>query len=467
MRTCLALMATMAACLCLVFPAIASGEPLALVEGIELQPLSAQVKRVAESLELLGAPLSAEQQQELQQAIAAQDPLASPRAIQKVLDPLCLAAVNINPESRVKVAPGPTARQLMQHGWRVFLVKVHNEAGVTSELRVSSPNAARLHRRSTGKPDPQPEITPEEVGNRWLDVSMYNTQPMNRTLSGLTLEYRIVELYSRDSGKREAKLAFDVGQGTQDLGFRNEINVLFECEPAVSVVLDVIDDDGRPTTGQFVFRDHLGRIYPSRSRRLAPDFFFHDQIYRHSGEMVKLPPGKFEVTYTRGPEYRVLKREITVPNRASHKEVFRLSRWIKLTDYGWYSGDHHVHAAGCSHYDSPAEGVLPADMMRHILGEDLNVGCVLSWGPCWYYQKQFFEAGVSNLSTSKHLMRYDIEVSGFPSSHAGHLCLLRLKEDDYPGTSKIEEMGQGARGRGRLFAQRLGAEGQRDQASHA
>ena len=36
-------------------------------------------------------------------------------------------------------------------------------------------------------------------------------------------------------------------------------------------------------------------------------------------------------------------------------------------------------------------------------------------------------------------MRYDVEVSGFPSSHAGHVCLLRLKEDDYPGTTQIEE----------------------------
>jgi len=36
-------------------------------------------------------------------------------------------------------------------------------------------------------------------------------------------------------------------------------------------------------------------------------------------------------------------------------------------------------------------------------------------------------------------MRYDVEVSGFPSQHAGHLCLLRLKEDDYPGTTRIEE----------------------------
>jgi len=45
----------------------------------------------------------------------------------------------------------------------------------------------------------------------------------------------------------------------------------------------------------------------------------------------------------------------------------------------------------------------------------------------------------TGLSTLDYLMRYDVEVSGFPSSHAGHLCLLRLKEDDYPGTTRIEE----------------------------
>ena len=78
-------------------------------------------------------------------------------------------------------------------------------------------------------------------------------------------------------------------------------------------------------------------------------------------------------------------------------------------------------------------------MMRHILGEDLNVGCVLSWGPCWYTQKQYFEGRTSALSKPRYLMRYDVEVSGFPSSHAGHLCLLRLSEDDYPGTKLIEE----------------------------
>ena len=416
-----------------------NAEELPVVRNVEAQPLKAQARRVVQALELLGTPLADDAQKSMDAALAETDASKAVEQIQAVLDPLCLVGVNINAESRVKVAAGVAPKRLMQQGWRIFLVKLHNQAGVTASLRVSSPNAEPLYKKSTGSPDPKPTIRQADVGDRWLDISSYERQPLAKTLSGLELEYRIVELYSRDVGKREGKLVFDVGQGTQDLGFRNEVSILFDCVPAVTVTLDIFDDDGTPTTGQFIIRDAKGRIYPSRSRRLAPDFFFHDQIYRHSGESVVLPPGDYEVTYTRGPEYRVLKRPMRVPQATTHKEIFKLERWIKLADYRWFSGDHHVHAAGCAHYESPAEGVQPIDMMRHILGEDLNVGCVLSWGPCWYFQKQFFEGAVSQLSTPDYLMRYDVEVSGFPSSHAGHLCLLRLVEDDYPGTSRIEE----------------------------
>jgi hypothetical protein len=48
------------------------------------------------------------------------------------LDPLCLAFVNVNPESRVKVARGPAKAQLVEQGWSVFLIKVHNDAGLTA-----------------------------------------------------------------------------------------------------------------------------------------------------------------------------------------------------------------------------------------------------------------------------------------------------------------------------------------------
>ncbi|MEP7271374.1 MAG: CehA/McbA family metallohydrolase [Acidobacteriota bacterium] len=83
--------------------------------------------------------------------------------------------------------------------------------------------------------------------------------------------------------------------------------------------------------------------------------------------------------------------------------------------------------------------MLPQDMMRHVLGEALNIGAVLTWGPSYYFQKQFFEGRVNRLSTASQILRYDVEVSGFPSSHNGHVVLLGLTSQDYPGTKMLED----------------------------
>ena len=426
--------------LLLLAPASADSGELPRVLGVPRQPLAAQARRVVEALDLIGRPLPQEDRDRLERAYTLEGDAEAANEIQDVLDPYCLVGVSINPESRVKAQQGPADPSLMQQGWRAFLIKVHNEAGVTAPLRVASPNAAPIYSRSTGSPDPKQTILPETIPDRWVELSLYDDRPLNPTLSGLPLEYRILQIYSRDAGPREAKLTFDVGQGTQDLGFRSDVDILFRGEPGVVVAFEVRDEDGDPTMASFLIRDPQGRVYPSPGRRLAPDFFFHPQVYRKSGESVILPPGTFDVEYTRGPEYLVKHKEITVEEGAgTQTETFELERWADLAERGWYSGDHHVHAAGCAHYESPTEGVQPEHMMRHILGEDLVVGCVLSWGPCWYYQKQFFDGKLHPLSTADYLMRYDVEVSGFPSSHAGHLCLLRLTEDDYPGTTLIEE----------------------------
>ena len=78
-------------------------------------------------------------------------------------------------------------------------------------------------------------------------------------------------------------------------------------------------------------------------------------------------------------------------------------------------------------------------MMRHIVGKGLSVGSVLTWGPGYNHQKQFFEGKDNRLSTADNLMRYDLEISGFPSSHAGHLVLLGLKDQNYPNAKGIED----------------------------
>jgi hypothetical protein len=404
------------------FTLAAAEQPIVpITPGVETQPLVAQVKRLVEAMDCTGQPLDAKSQESLNAAMSSAESERASEAIQRILDSHCLFVININPESRVKVARGPAAAQLVEHGWRQFLIKVVNEAGVTAALRAQSPNAQSL-----------PGSPAEDVMDRWLGLASYDAQPMQPVLSGLKLEYRILQLYSREAGKREAKFSFDVGQGTQDLGFRSEADVLFDCQAAQPVGLRVREQNGEAASGSFVIRDKLGRVYPSQAKRLAPDFSFHPQIYRADGEAIRLPDGEYTAEFSRGPESLVQTQLFTIHGQPETLS-FEVKRWIDPSRFGYWSGDHHIHAAGCSHYTKPSEGVLPPDMMRHCLGEDLKVGCALTWGPCFDFQKQFFCGGLDKVSQYPYLLRYDIEVSGFGSHQSGHLCLLRLKEQIYPG----------------------------------
>jgi hypothetical protein len=446
---------------------------------VELQPLTAQVRRLLETLDYIGAPLAGDDRRAVEAAIEKADGAQSTGAVERVLDRYVLLEVGINPESRVHVTQGSARPDLVQNGWRTFLVKVRNAAGVTAPLKVESPQALRVSARGPNgfamNPRPEQTIHQKEITDRWLDVSLFDKAPLTPQLSGLELEYRVIQLYSRDAGKREATISFNVGQGTQDIGFRNDVPILFTARPAVDVTLHLLDETGRPTVASLLVRDAQGHVYPSQAKRLAPDFAFQPQIYRADGEHLSLAAGTYTIACTRGPEYLIEQQTLTVPDIASNALsasngpnasnatnapnapnapnamnatnakstpiafTCTLRRWIDVAKQGWYSGDHHIHAAGCLHYETPTEGVMPQDMMRHILGEGLNVGSVLTWGPSYYFQKQFFSGRDHPLSKPDHLMHYDVEVSGFPSSHCGHLVLLRLKDQDYPNTRVLED----------------------------
>jgi hypothetical protein len=127
---------------------------------------------------------------------------------QEASEPACLLTVEINPESRVKVERGITAPILTRGAWETFRIRVRNDARVTAPLRLSSPNTPAGASR-----------------DRWLDIRLETNAP----LTGAPSEVRRVRLRSRDEGRREAALAFDVGQGTQDIGFRGEVALLFTC----------------------------------------------------------------------------------------------------------------------------------------------------------------------------------------------------------------------------------------------
>jgi hypothetical protein len=475
------------ALLCVVLPACAQHEGHRTNHGtvtpLEPQPLLAQALRLKEALSFLGSTLSPEDAKRLDELRTKTLTEETVKTIQQILDPYCLAVVNINPEARVKVTRGEVAPKLVQNGWASFLVKVLNDAGSTAELRVESPNAAVPLHAPSMEPRVRNEdvITEGEVANRFLEIQVYRNRPLLPRLSGLKLEYAVVQIYCKEAGQREAEIGFNIGQGTQDIGFRNTIPILFTVEPSVNVTLHVKDDDGSPAMASFIFTDGIERvisdsaklsdvgfplaaaqkqfhyegnekvpaslrgIYPLPSRRVAafddyPDFFFQPQVYRADGERISLPPGKYHVTFSRGPEYIPQNKELVIPSGVTSLDAsFELKRWINLSNLGYFSADHHIHGGGCSHYDSPEEGVPPAQMWRQVIGENLNVAANLAWGPSWYHQKTFFTGKDFPFSDSKNIMRSDVEVSGFPSSHAGHIVLLRIKEDDYPNTTKIEE----------------------------
>jgi len=118
----------------------------------------------------------------------------------------------------------------------------------------------------------------------------------------LKLEYRIIQLYSRDAGQREAALAMEYvvrgwsSQGSDaprrtDAAPRGEpevvtrsqpVSIAFDCSPSHDVTFRVIDENGKPTTAAFVIRDPQNRVYPSQAKRLAPDFAFHPQFIERS-----------------------------------------------------------------------------------------------------------------------------------------------------------------------------------------
>lgn len=415
----------------------------ASVHAVEGQPLAANAERLQQAMQFLGAPLPDETAKALTEACRLRDA----DAIQQVVDPHVSFIVSINPESRVKTERGRAAIELQQGGYVPVIVKVNNASTVTKKLQISSPQAGKPYALADTlwmSRMEQPELQSKEMaqtGHHFLAVDVFAAPPMTPLLSGLEVEYAIALIYSNEAGKREATIGFHVGPQSQDIGFRGETAALFDIRPAIPVKLSIRDADGSPTTCSLTFRDAQNRIHPPQAKRTAPDLFFQPQVYRADGSIVLLPPGPMKVRSWRGPEYLEEEKAFEVPKSGTGNLEIRLNRWINPADYGFVSGDHHIHAAGCAHYTTPTEGVSPADMFQQVKGEGLNVGCVLTWGPCFAFQRQFFSPRPDTVSEARTIVKYDLEISGFGSQALGHVCLLDLKDQTYPGSEGTTNKG--------------------------
>jgi len=392
-------------------------------------------KKLITSLKQNGLSISEKDQLALENGIAKKND----NAIVSVLDRYTLLKIDITADKKMAVEQSMIKPVLKQNGWTSYLIKLKNNSSIHQKLEVASEEAKAVYDGGEkiygmGGDSKGTVVTGEDIKNRWLDFTLFSEYPLTDTLSGSKVEYFIIQLYSRDSGTRNAAFYFHFGDSVNE----NKTNVLFTCLAAHPIKLSILDFDHTATAASLLIKDAYGHILPSYTKRLAPDLFFESQIYRYNGDSVYLPSGNYTVEYNRGAEYIKGSKKFEVRNLPNQSLGISLIRWINPNKMGYYSGDSHIHASGCSYYTSPTQGVKPDDLIYHVVGEGVNVACILIWGRGYEYQKQFFEGKDNKLSTKNNLLHYDMEISVFPSGHAGHLVLLGLKDQNYPNTKEID-----------------------------
>ena len=197
------------------FAQTVSSEPIVPVSPSSAGILFTNASHSLAALRRAGGELDAAEIDTLAQ-LAHRGDQAGRAAVEKILRNHTLFHLAINPEMRVKITAGTALPALAQNEWRAFLVRIENESGTSAPLQIAVLNPTDAH---TGT-------------NAWLQAEVVDDAELRAQLSGQPLEYRVVRLRCLVAGKREGQVSLHVGQGTQDLGFRNEVDILFQCQPA-------------------------------------------------------------------------------------------------------------------------------------------------------------------------------------------------------------------------------------------
>lgn len=122
--------------------------------------------------------------------------------------------IDINPEARVKLRERTPPQRLVRQRTHCVLVEVHNEAGLTAPLRL------RAFDRSL----------PGEQEAGWFHVGFVENGESTALLSGARTEWKLIEFRCDEVGTRTVRIAADAGTGTQDLGFRAEVDLVIDVE---------------------------------------------------------------------------------------------------------------------------------------------------------------------------------------------------------------------------------------------
>lgn len=116
----------------------------------------------------------------------------------------------------------------------------------------------------------------------------------------------------------------------------------FAFGPEAAVAFEITDEAGRsiPCKAQFNALGETPKVNLGPVDRARGSV---DQYLSESGKFrVALPPGKYEVVVTRGPEYEHRRHEVELAPGATHLIANQLARIVKTP--GWVSTDFHNHS---------------------------------------------------------------------------------------------------------------------------
>jgi len=133
-----------------------------------------------------------------------------------------------------------------------------------------------------------------------------------------------------------------------------------------------------------------------------------------------LKPDTYTLITTKGPEYRINKKQFTVKeNKAPMNLTINMDRWIDLPSMGWYSGDVHIHIEREEKDNKNLTKVLEA--------EDIHFSNLLEMSTNetdHYKQYSFGDAGI--FTDQGYSLVPGIE--GPRTAHRGHSIALNVKE---------------------------------------
>ena len=110
--------------------------------------------------------------------------------------------------------------------------------------------------------------------------------------------------------------------------------------------------------------DRDGSAVAYRKQRSPESFEVHTSLSAHPFT-VELPVGRYTLTVERGKEYLPITKTVQIGAEPTEIEI-RLRRWVKMAEFGWYSGETHVHRS-------------MQELPNLLVAEDLNVALPLTY----------------------------------------------------------------------------------------